>query len=554
MDRLGRARLIALAIFLAALAILGVGIERTKVAATLKVAATTTDPVVWYPAQDETIFANSSITMVVDGHWLTPRFLGRIYLLKAPLQLWLSALSMKLLGISLFALRLPMLIAAVFGVVLAFWWLRRSTSVSAGLVAALLLLSDPMWHIFARLCYTDLLLSVFVAAALYFVLIDPRFDRRSSMAGFAIATAAAIMTKSVAGVIPILTLLLFALVVRPEQRPSFTRIATASLLALALAAPWHIYQFIVHRQWFWADYVDMQLLAYGLHPPGPPAGGLLIVFFAKRLFQVDPLLCVLGLAALPGVWKAAKSRNTVQPILLCVWLIVACMALSSFQARGQFRWILFAIPPLAILAACYAPVRQKWLIGLLVVAFTIKTAEPSKDWGLSFGANPPIAAESWLRAYSDRGRANPLVLVDTDDDLYSATLPLPKIHYCWINPTGAIQAMAPHYVDLGITVTAAQFINIAQWEPVFRERLRQWGLDSDDPIATSVVADSDADVAKIVAAHPEADYYLPTRFQSMLAPASATTHDVFKVSNDRFFLLSRRTVATVPRFRLPADW
>ena len=353
MDHLGRARLSAIAIFLVSLAILGIGIERTKVAAALKVASTTTDPVVWYPAQDEAIFANSSITMVVEGHWLTPRFLGRIYLLKAPLQLWLSAFAMKLLGISLFALRLPMLIAAALGVVLAFWWCARSTSISAGLVAAILLLSDPMWHIFARLCYTDLLLSVFAAAALFFVFIDPRFERRTSLAGFAGATAAAIMTKSVAGAIPILTLLLFAALIRREQRAPLQRIAVACLLALAMAAPWHVYQLIVDPRWFWADYIDMQLLAYGLHPPGPAVSGSPILFFAKRLFQVDPVLCLLGLAALPGVWNAARNRNTVQPILLCAWLVVAGLALSSFQARGQFRWVLFAIPPLVMASLEY---------------------------------------------------------------------------------------------------------------------------------------------------------------------------------------------------------
>jgi len=312
---------------------------------------------------------------------------------------------------------------------------------------------------------------------------------------------------------------------------------------------------MVHRRWFWADYVDMQLLSYGLHPPGPASSGIPIAFFVKRLFQVDPLLSLLALAALPGVWKAAKNRTAVQPILLCAWLMVAGLALSSFQARGQFRWVLFAVPPLAMLAACYSPVRAKWLVALLLAAFAMKAAAPSKDWGLSFGVNPPIASESWLRAYSDRGRANPLVLVDTDDDLYSATLPLPKIHYCWVDPTGAIQAMAPHYVDLGITVTARQFIAMQHWEPMFRARLRQWGLDSDDPIATAVVADSDADVAKIVAAHPEADYYLPSRFQAILTGVAATTHDRFVVSNDRFFLLSRqRAEAGAPKFKLPANW
>ena len=84
------ARLSAALIFTAALVILGVGIENAKVAAPIS------DPVGAYRSQDESVFANSSMTMALRGHWLTPRFLGRIYLLKPPMQLWLSALSMQL--------------------------------------------------------------------------------------------------------------------------------------------------------------------------------------------------------------------------------------------------------------------------------------------------------------------------------------------------------------------------------------------------------------------------------------------------------------------------
>ncbi len=535
---------------MAALAILGIGIERAKVAAAIS------DPVGGYRSQDESVFANSSITMVLHGHWLTPRFLGRIYLLKPPLQLWLSALSMKLLGISLFALRLPMLLAGALGVVLLFSWCRASASIGAGITAALLLVSDPMWHIFSRLCYTDLLLAVLTAAALFFVFRDPRLVRRSSVAGFALCTAAAIMAKNVAGAIPILTLILFAAVIRRERRPRLLRIVQACLLTVVLVAPWHVYQLIAHFRWFWADYIETQLLAYGVHPPAQISSELPLLFYAKRLFLVDPLLCLLALAAIPGLWIAARRRDAVQPILVSAWLFVDCLALTSFQVRGQFRWVLFIVPPLCMLAACFAPVRRKWLIAILCVAFAIKSTAPAKAWGLAFGGYPPMPSETWLRAYSDRGRTNPLVLVDTDDELYSATLPLPRIHYCWIDPSGLVQRLAPHYVYLGITVTAGQFEGMERWEPVFRERLREWRLNSGEPIATAVVAESDADVAKIVTARPEDDFYLPVRFRASLESAVAATHQVVAVSDERFFLLAKNSSKTVSPagLALPRNW
>jgi Dolichyl-phosphate-mannose-protein mannosyltransferase len=464
---------------------------------------------------------------------------------------------MKLLGISLFALRLPMLAAGALAVALLFSWSRASTSLGAGITAALLLVSDPMWQIFSRLSYTDLLLAVFTTAALFFVFRDPRLERHTSVFGFAIFTAAAIMTKNVAGAIPILTLILFAAVIRREQRPRFLRIVQACLVTVVLVAPWHVYQLIAHFRWFWADYIQTQLLAYGVHPPAQISSELPLVFYAKRLFLVDPVLCLFAVAAIPGLWMAARRRDMAQPILLSAWLLVVCLALSSFQVRGQFRWVLFLIPPLCMLAACFSPVRQKWPIALLCLAFAVKAAAPAKTWGLSFGAYPPMPSETWLRTYSHGGRPNPLVLVETDDELYSAVLPLPKIHYCWIDPSGLVQRLAPHYVELGITVTAAQFDDMERWEPVFRKRLREWGLNSGEPIATAVVAESDAEVAKIVAAHSTADFYLPARFRSTLEGAVKGTHELVAVSDTRFFLLAKTrpdTPSSSARVTLPGNW
>src|SRR5260370_31912049 len=131
--------------------------------------------------------------MALHGDWLTPKVLGRVFLFKPPLQLWLSGLSLKLFGISLLALRLPMLIAGSFGAVLVYLWCTQVGFARAGIVGVLLLLSNPVWHIFSRLCYTDILLAVFSAAALYCVVLDPLLQRRSTFVGFCAATAAAMM-------------------------------------------------------------------------------------------------------------------------------------------------------------------------------------------------------------------------------------------------------------------------------------------------------------------------------------------------------------------------
>lgn len=525
-----------LAIFVAALAILGTGIEKSKVAAAFS------DPINRMRAQDESIYANGSIAMALEGDWLTPKVLGRIFLFKPPLQLWLSGLSLKLFGISLLALRLPMLIAGALASVLIYLWSTEMGSVYAGLAGVILLLSDPVWHTFSRLAYTDMLLAFFTLAALYCIVRDPLLEKRATLLGFTLATAAAIMSKSVAGAMPILVLLLAAVCARREQRPSFRRILLACLLTILWVAPWHLYQLIVHTQWFLTDYFKLELLRIGLEPPVRTSTESPLAFYGSRLFQVDPTLCVLAIIALPGLFLAVRRRDSIWPVLLASWLILVVAAMCAFQTRF-FHYSVFLIAPVCLLAACYGPVASprwgKWAITALVIVFCIKSVVNDKLWSLTFGRGTPIPAASILRSYSYLARPNALVLVYPDEEFYSATLPLRKVHYCFLDPNHIVERYAPHYSHLGITVTAGQFAELGRLTPQFRENLREWGLDSIAPLATAIEARSDADVLSIIRARPLDDFYLPARLRPQIEPLVLSTHDISEASSERLLLLAR---------------
>jgi len=531
-----------LAIFVAALAVLGVGIEKSKVAAAFS------DPVGRIRAQDESIYANGSIAMALHGDWLTPKVLGRIFLFKPPLQLWLSGLSLKLFGISLLALRLPMLIAGALGAVLVYCWCAQVGFARAGIAGVLLLFSNPVWHTFSRLCYTDILLAVFTVAALYCVVLDPLLQRRSTFLGFCAATAAAIMTKSVAGMVPILVLLLTAVWSPRAQRLTFRRIVQACLLTGLFVAPWHLYQLIVHPRWFWADYVQLELLKIGLQPPVSTTPESPLMFYGRRMFLVDPSLGILAVIAIPGLAMAAWRRESIRTTLLAAWLAVVFAAIFAFQTRF-FHYLVFLIVPLCIVAACYGPFSSPrwrwWLIAALCVAFGVKTVAKDQVWSLTFGTGLPLPAAAILRPYSDLARPNALVLVDSDDDFYAAALPLRKVHYCFFDPSHIIECYAPHYPHLGITITAAQFTELDRLTPQFRENLREWGLDSIAPLATAIEAHSDSDVLRIIQTHPLDDFYLPARLRQQVEPLVQSTHDISNASQERLLLFARRAPENV---------
>src|ERR1035437_7186370 len=89
------------AVFLIAATLLGFGISRASVGTAYL------DSVGKLRPQDESTFTSMALTLVNGGDWLTPRLLGRYLMYKPPLLIWLSDLSMRLLGVSLLALRLP---------------------------------------------------------------------------------------------------------------------------------------------------------------------------------------------------------------------------------------------------------------------------------------------------------------------------------------------------------------------------------------------------------------------------------------------------------------
>ena len=523
-------------------------VQRTPVASAFA------NPVDHIHAQDESIYANAALRMAKQGNWLTPIVMGRFFLYKPPLLYDLAALSLKLFGISLFALRFPSLLAASLAAALLFAWPAGSRGFWAGVIAVLLLLSNSVWATFARLCYTDMLLAAFTVGAMFFLARDPRLENVVARWGFIAFCAAAILTKSVAGVLPLVALGVFLLIGPPGARPRLSRFLRVVAWTVLCIAPWHLYQLIAHRQWFWTDYVQVQLLQFGFRPTLPGSSELPLWFYLKRLFLTDPFLCAVAALALPGFVLAIRSAKQEARLLAC-WLGVVLAAISVFQYRN-FPYAVMLVAPLCWMAACYLPAKpQRWIAGALVLVLGAKLLAPAELWSLSYTTSQPLTATPWLRAYYDRGRSNELILVDSDEEFYSSTLPLPKVRYCFRDPAGVTIRYAPYYVDLGITVTPDVFNDIERWEPVFRQRLRAWGLDSSEPIATSIVARDDSEVISMIRSHPGSDFYLPSSLARQAAGLDGAGHTLIPLSESRAFLLSNRPAPAPPRVSpWPANW
>ncbi|MCU1232309.1 MAG: glycosyl transferase, family 39 [Candidatus Solibacter sp.] len=508
------------------------------------------DPISKITAQDEALYSHSAIVMARDGDWMTPRFMGRFALYKPPMLIWGAALSTKILGVSRIALRLPSSIVSALALGLLFLWAAELAGWQAGVIAAALVLSNHLWFTLAPLCMTDAFLVAFYAAALYALFWDPWLESRGALWGFSASVAAAILTKGIAGILPLGVLGLYWLAARRKERATFWRVCMAAGLAFALASPWFLYEFVVHNRWFWTEHIAVEILGYGAGAPPQTSRENQAAFYFMRLAVTDPLLVACAFSAIPAFLADLRQRTSAS-LLVAAWIVVMVAAVLGWQYRNA-SYLLPLVPALAIFTAGWSPFATpryaRWMIVGLAAAFVIKASGPSLPWGLNAQEGTVQAAAPALSGYCEQGRGNPLIVVDFADDLYASTLPLERLRYAAVVPVAL--PSGPYgmpFPEMGISVTVQQFNDLEREAPVFRARLLEWGLNSDAPVATLITARSPAEIGELAAAHPESDFLVPAVYVDAV---HAVPQVQVAATARHFFLLSRMVV---PR-RSPAAW
>ncbi|MGA2113404.1 MAG: glycosyltransferase family 39 protein [Bryobacteraceae bacterium] len=339
-------------------------------AARVGIAGDYIDPVGRVAATDEARYADGAIRMAHgDGPAID----------EPPLLYWLAGAIARIAGVSRLALRGPVALFCGLALALAFLWAAELNGPPAGVCAALLLAGDHLWHVLGSMCMADGLVAALVVGALYALFWDPTLKSAGAFWGFAGATAAAILTKGLAGAMPLAILAVYAPAARRNWRPAAGRAVLAGALALALAAPWFVYRWLAHGKWFLAE------RAAGI--PGYGAGENPVLFYLARMALRDPILIAVSFAALPALAEALRRREPAAT-LLAAWLAVGALAALVWQDRNV-AYLLPMIPAMAILAASFGPFAKDQAtrpgLVLAIGALVVKALMPSAPWGISFG-------------------------------------------------------------------------------------------------------------------------------------------------------------------------
>jgi hypothetical protein len=511
------------------------------------------DPVARHGVQDEAVYGRSAINMAQSGEWLTPRFLDRLMLNKPPLLHWLGAASTAVFGPSRLALRLVPLIAGVTVCLLTFLWVRREASTAAGFCAVLLLLENPTFHFTSRRFVTDAPLLAWFTGAMFLASRDPGLERRRTAIGIGICAGLAMMTKSVAGVLP-LAAIFFAGVVtqRGRWRASSSSFAISCVTAVAVAAPWHVYEAFAHRYWFEAEYFGEQLARTGSTIPLREAVLAQVAFYGQRLWASDQILClafVAGVAmAIFRLWKRVAGYGSSDSLaLLFAWFLVGVGALTAFRFQAM-SYATILLPAMAMLAT----IPSRWLRmpcawgapALLAGILVIKVFEPSAPWRLDYGRGSTIPSAPALSDYCRLARGNELVIVAPDDEMYGAILDLPFVRYAVYIPAIDEARVPPFMRRLGLVLRAAEWYGDPQAD--YAACLREAGLESSRAVGTLLVIETDEDLGRLVEASPRMDFNLPKGLLDSITPEQLLGRDVRDASADRAWLFGEPVARKEP--------
>jgi 4-amino-4-deoxy-L-arabinose transferase-like glycosyltransferase len=380
---------------------------------------------------------------------------------KPPLLFWLMATSTAIFGVTEFALRLPTAIFGVGAVVLQYFAGRRLGGRMAGVMAAALLLGVPQFVAYSRLAMTDVPLAALGMLATVMILYGEHRPSLTVAAG--VAFGLAVLTKSVAAFLFLPGLLAIVIARRGLRSLLSKDILLATALALAVAAPWHVWSAITYGRSFIDPYFLFHVIDRFLGPLEEHSGG---PFYYVHAYSMNAGWLALIHAAGLGVGLGLAFLQRDRLLAAIVFLPLAAFIIIDVQAT-KIGWYLTPVYPGAALAVALSTARLLSRAGARVGAAALATvlAVPGiihgrgifiEQYGI-LDSSPEVRALRNAQPFA-KARVPALYTVSVSD-------PAPRFyladHVQSINATELERLLAGYrpFLCLTIKATAIEFLN-----------------------------------------------------------------------------------------------
>ncbi|MGB5737409.1 MAG: glycosyltransferase family 39 protein [Thiohalocapsa sp.] len=315
---------------------------------------------------DEGAFTEATREMLASGNYITPHKDGEPRYDKPALIYWLQAASVKSLGLTEFALRLPSAIAATLWLLALWLFVRQRLDAATATVAGLTMALGLQVALIGKAAVADAVLNLFIALAFFDIYRWRLKPSRGLLLRVYLWLGLGFLTKGpVAVFFPlVVSFLYFASLkdLRNWGRAVFAPLGW--LVFIAVAGPWYLAIFIDDGPGFFRSFfLDHNVGRYGGVKHGH--SGFFGYYFVMLPLVLLPFTgwFLRLLPAVKTMWADPLDR------FLLIWFVTV-FVFFSFSDTKLPHYLVYGITPLFILMARHRGLLQnRWLAFLPPILF-----------------------------------------------------------------------------------------------------------------------------------------------------------------------------------------
>lgn len=316
---------------------------------------------------DEGIYALVAKNILKSGDWFTLQWnLGSPWFDKGPLYLWLTALSIKVFGLTSFAVRFW---SAAFGVVGCFSVYligRKLFNWKVGFMASVILASTLGYLNYSRLGMLDVPNAALNSLSLYFLLLS--LENPFFLVPASATLALGFLNRQFLSFLGLAAFLIFLVIQRKYKSYKIRNYFIPLLVFLLITVPWHFVETLKYGKDFWEVYILHQTFSrFSQTIEGKYAPLFWYVTVARTHFRI---WFVALLPAIPYfIYKVLKKRPG--ETLLLIWATLTFVAFTI--AKSKLIWYIMPLyPPLSLIVAYFTySLFQKVKLSLLAPAIVL---------------------------------------------------------------------------------------------------------------------------------------------------------------------------------------
>ena len=315
---------------------------------------------------DEPVYGQVGKEMARAGWsgWLTPHYGGLPWFDKPPLFYWLTALSMRVFGVSEFAARFPSALLAVV-LVAATYALTRAAfpdTPRAGLWSGFVLATCVQFFLLARAAVTDMTLAVTLTLALLGLYSWTTTGRGRWIALTGLMTGLGMLTKGPVALVLIgIQAIAYLCLTRQARRLLSPALWGGFALCLIVGLPWFLAMIHLHGRLFIDGFLEANNVTRYLQAEHQKTSSplffvpvLLAGFFPWSLALPGALILAWRLGR--ETWRAQQTDNPA--LFLGFWVVLVFVFFSASQSK-LITYIFPLYPAAAVLAGHWLAIQAE---------------------------------------------------------------------------------------------------------------------------------------------------------------------------------------------------